>query len=260
MADAGSENASGHRAAVAPGRINERPRYRSNDAAQGPTRSGTYRPLQAHRRTPDTYRRQPGDSDERDYGFVDGQLELQPLDDVDDWRRGKLVSPDPTSVWPQIEPIRQTWMGTDDRTLVVGGLHGFETVLHSLDVDESDEEVGLLARIGFTREAARRRVEASEQLGEATVGIGWSAEVRLQNPLAGRRIIDRGVLQLEILHSQERTPLHARVIAHLEGELAAAPSPAERRRIRQMIKAIRRNPDKAIPWIEDREADEERRN
>jgi hypothetical protein len=49
---------------------------------------------------------------------------------------------------------------------------------------------------------------------------------------------------------------HARVIAHLESELAAAPRPAERRRIRQMIKSIRRNPDKAVTWTESQEADE----
>lgn len=188
---------------------------------------------------------------------MDGCLEVQRLDEVDDLRCGKLVSPDPTSVWPRIAPIQGTWIATDDRALVVSGLHGFETVLHSLDVDESDKEVGLLAKIAFTPESARRRVEASEQMGEATVGIPWSVEVRLQTPLAGREVIDRGVLQLEALRSEQPTPLHARVIAHLEDELAATPRPAERRRIRQIIKAIRRNPDKAVAWIENREADEE---
>ena len=196
----------------------------------------------------------------RECGLVDGQLEVQPLDGRDDWLRGKLASPDPSSVWPRIAPICETWIGTDGRTLLVGGLHGFETVLHSLDVDEAEDEAGLLARIAFTPEAARRLVEASEQIGEATIGIPWSAEVRLQNPLAGRKVIDRGVLQIEILNSEERTPLHAQVIANLERELAAAPRPAERRRIRHMIKAIRRNPDKAIPWAEDREGDEEQTN
>ena len=189
---------------------------------------------------------------------MDGQLEAQPLDDRDDWRRGNLVSPDPTSVWPEIAPICETWIGTDNRTLLVGGLHGFETILHSLDVDESDEEVGLLSRIAFTRDAARRRVEASEQMMEALVGIGWSSEVRLQSPLAGRKVIDRSVLQLKVLRSEEYRPLHAQVIGHLEAELAAAPRPAERRLIRQKIKAIRRNPYKALPWIEDPEADQER--
>ena len=127
-------------------------------------------------------------------------------------------------------------------------------------MDESEIEVGLLATIAFTPDAARRRVEASEQIGEPTIGLPWSAEVRLQNPLAGRKVVDRGVLQVEIMNSEERTPLHAQVIANLEGELATAPRPAERRRIRQMIKAIRRNPDKAIPLAEDREADEEQTN
>ena len=185
-------------------------------------------------------------------------MEVQLLGDRDDWRAGKLVSPDPTSVWPRIAPICETWIGTDDRTLLVEGLHGFDTVLHSLDVDESADEVGLLARIAFTPEAARRRVGASEQMGEAAVGIGWSAEFRLQNPLAGRRVIDRGVLQIEILASEKRTPVHEQVIANLQTELAAAPRPAERRRIRHLIKAIRLNPDKAVIWTENKEADEER--
>lgn len=191
--------------------------------------------------------------------LVDGQLEVQRLDDRDDWRRGRLVSPDPASVWPRIASICETWIGNDDRTLLVGGLHGFDTVLHSLDVDESEIEVGLLARIAFTPEAARRRIEASEQIGEATIGIPWSAEVRLLNPLAGRKVVDRGVLQVGILNSEERTPLHAQVIANLESELATA-RPAERRHIRQMIKAIRRNPDKAIPLAEHRKADDEQTN
>ena len=218
---------------------------------------GTYRPS---RRTVALQAGTPaaGYSDEREYGLVDGQLEVQLLDDRDDWRRGELVSPDPTSVWPRIAPICETWIGTDDRTLLVGGLHGFDTVLHSLDVDESADEIGLMARIAFTREAARRRVGASEQMGEATVGIGWSAQVRLQTPLAGRRVIDRGVLQIEILGSQKRTPLHEQVIANLETELAAAPRPAERRRIRHLIKSIRLNPDKAVLWTDSKEADEER--
>ncbi len=139
------------------------------------------------------------------------------------------MSPDPTSVWPRIAPIREAWIGTDDQALVVGGLHGFDTVLHSLDVDESDHEVGVTARIAFTQDAARRRAKASEQMGEATVGIGWSANVRLQNPLAGRKVIDRGVVQLELLRSEQSSPLHGLVIAHLEAELAATRGPAERR-------------------------------
>ena len=188
---------------------------------------------------------------------MDGRLEVQPLDDVDGWRRGRLVSPDPTSVWPRTEPICDAWIGTDDRTLVVGGLHGFETVLHSLEVDESEDEVGLLARIAFTREAARRRVEASEQMGEATVGIGWSAEVRLQRPLAGRRVVDRGVAQLETPRSDDAAPRHVQAIAHLERELAATPRPAARRRIRQAIKAIRRNPDKAAAGTDDLDGDDD---
>lgn len=213
-----------------------------SDSAPGSRHRGTWR--------------QGGHSDERDFRFVDGRLDVQPLDDSDEWRRGELVSPDPTSVWPRIVPIREVWVGADDQTLVVGGLHGFSTVLHSLDVDESDEAVGLLARIAFTQEAARRRVEASEQLGEAAVGIGWSAKVRLQNPVAGRKVIDRGLLQLEVLRSGQPSPLHARVITHLENELAATPRPAERRRIRKIIKAIRRNPDKVVAWMENQEADE----
>jgi len=183
-------------------------------------------------------------------------MEVQRLD-VADTRRGKLVVPDPTSVWPRIARIHEAWIAPDDRTLVVGGLHGFETVLHSLDVDESEDEVGLLARIAFTREAARRRVEASEPLLELLIGIGWSAEVRLQSPLAGRNVIDRGVSKLEAMHSEHAQPLHAQVLERLESELATAPRPAERRRIRQSIKAIRRNPFKAVAWIEDREANEE---
>lgn len=114
-----------------------------------------------------------------------GLLDVQRLDDGDDWRPRELVSPDPTSVSPRIAPIRETWIGTDDRTLVAGGLHGFGTVLHSLDVDKSDEEVGLLATIAFTPEAARRGVEASEQTGEATIGINWRARVSLQKPTGG---------------------------------------------------------------------------
>ncbi len=54
----------------------------------------------------------------------------------------------------------------------------------------------------------------------------------------------------EALGAQERPPLHAHVIADLQSELADTSRPAERRRIRQTIKAIRRNPDKAVPWVE----------
>jgi len=36
---------------------------------------------------------------------------------------------------------RETWIRSDDRTLVVRGLHGFDTVLRTR-CDESDEEVG----------------------------------------------------------------------------------------------------------------------
>ena len=220
--------------------------------------NGTYRPswrtvvLQR-------IRRQLGYWDETEYGLVDGQLEVQ----LATRRPRRLASrktrsPDPTSVWPRVAPICETWIGTDDRTLLVGGVHGFDTVLHSLDVDESADEVGLMAKIAFTREAARRRVGASVQMGEASVGIRWSAEVRLQNSLAGRRVIDRGVLQIEILGSEKCTPLHEQVIADLGTELAAATRPAERRRIRHLIKSIRLNPDKVVLWTDHKEADEER--
>ena len=184
---------------------------------------------------------------------VDGRLEVERLE-IDDWRRGKLVSPDPTSVWPRIERIHAVWGSPTDRTLVVGGLHGFETVLHSLELDETEDEVGLLARIGFTPESARRRLEASEPMLELAVGIAWCAEVRLQIPLAGRTVVDRGVSLLEVLRSEQATPLHTVVIADLERELTAKPRPAERRRIRQTIKAIRRNPLKALAWAEKQEA------
>ena len=187
---------------------------------------------------------------------MDGRLEVQLLDDVDDFRRGKIVSPDPTSVWPRVALIHEAWIAADDQTLVVGGLHGFETVLHSLDVDESEDEVGVLAKIAYTPEAARWRVEASERVLELAVGIPWRAQVCLQNPLAGRTVIDRGVLQLEAQRANQSPSLHSQVIAQLESELVGA-RPAERRRIRQTIKAIRRNPFKAVAWVEQRAADRE---
>lgn len=57
-------------------------------------------------------------------------------------------------------------------------------------------------------------------------------------------------MQLEALRSEECTPLvHAQVIVNLESELAAVPRPADRRRIRQMTKAIRRNPARRFPGL-----------
>ena len=44
------------------------------------------------------------------------------------------------------------------------------------------------------------------------------------------------------------------VIEELERELTAKPRPAERRRIRQSIKAIRRNPFKPVTWAEKHKA------
>lgn len=182
-----------------------------------------------------------------------GHLKVQLLD-ADDIPGSKLVAPDPTSVWPRVASIDQAWIATDDQTLVVGGLHGFETVLHSLDVDESQGEVGVLAKIAFTPEAARRRVDASGPSLELAIGIPWRAQVRLQSPLADRTVIDRGVLQLDDQRANQSPSLHSRVILQLESELPGA-RPAERRRIRQTIKAIRRNPFKALAWVEQRSAD-----
>src|SRR5687768_16237844 len=89
---------------------------------------------------------------------------------------GRLVSPDPTSVWPRISLIQDIWISPNDQILFVGGFHGFESVLHSLDLYESEKDVGLLAKIAFTPDAARQRVEASGPMLELSIGIGWCRE------------------------------------------------------------------------------------
>lgn len=98
------------------------------------------------------------------------------------------------------------------------------------------------------------RMESSELWGEALAGLPWQTEVHLQSSLAVRSVVDCGALQLQAEHGE---PLSAQVLAYLQKELAAAPTPAERRHIRQMMKAIRRNPFKPMAWIEELASDEE---
>jgi hypothetical protein len=175
---------------------------------------------------------------------VDGQLEVRRVG-VEESPWGELVEPDATSVWPRVATISEVWVLPDDANLVVGGHRGFETVLHSVEVEESAEAVGLLARIAFTREAARWRLEASEVPGETLIGIAWRTAVRLQSPLSGRAVIDRGSLQLHVFERNPSESLREKAIARLRIELSAAKTPSQRRRIRQTIEAIHRNPFKA---------------
>jgi hypothetical protein len=171
---------------------------------------------------------------------MDGRLEVrrEGLDRVP----VEMVSPDPTSVWPHLTAIREVWLGADDRTLVVEGLRGFETVLHSVDLDESADEVGLLVRLGVLRSVARHWIESCQQHGVAAVGLRWRTEVGLERTLGDRAVIDRGA-SLPYLQGES---VRDKALAQLEAELAAARTPAQRRRLRATIKAIRRNPYKAL--------------
>ena len=161
---------------------------------------------------------------------------------VDGLPQGELVLPDPTAVWPMVASIQEVWLEADDPRLVVVGLRGPTTVLHSLDVDESPAGVGLLALVAFPVEVARSMAERSQQPGLILPGLRWRAEVRLQRPLDGRPVHDRGP-QVPL----NQGSMSDDALARLRVELQAATAPAERRRIRQAMKAIRLNPLKASP-------------
>ncbi len=106
--------------------------------------------------------------------------------------------PDAPTLWPDPDlkpfddgPLEEVWLHPDGRTLTVYGLHGFDQALYSLAVEESDAEVVLSATIGFTPEAAQRMAESSEPLMIPAIGLRWCTEVRLQQPLADRRVVAR---------------------------------------------------------------------
>ena len=119
-------------------------------------------------------------------------------------------------------------------------------MLHSVEVDEPADAVGLLARTAFTREAARWRLEASEARGTLLAALDWHAHVRLRRPRARRSVVARGLLQLQSVNRPGAEALSGQAIARLESELSATKTPAERRRIRLTIKDIRRNPFKVM--------------
>jgi hypothetical protein len=146
-----------------------------------------------------------------------------------------------------VAPITEVWLEPDDRTLIVVGLRMPSTVLHSIAVDDGPTHVGLLALNAFPLEIARRMAERSEQPLLVLPGLPWRAEVRLQRPLAGRPVVDRGRLEGTTRNVDGGESTSGQAIARLRLEVEAARTPAERRRIRQTIKAIRRNPLKASP-------------
>ena len=174
------------------------------------------------------------------------QLEVRRVG-VDGVPQGEPVVPDTASVWPIVTTIETVWLEPDDQTLVVVGLRTPSTVLRSLDVEEAPTHVGLLAHHGYPLEIARWMVESSEQPGEPLVGLMWRVAVRLQSPLGGRPVIDRGPQVLRSRGVERGETLSDQALVRLHLELAAAETPAARRRIRQTIKAIRRNPFKAMP-------------
>jgi hypothetical protein len=176
---------------------------------------------------------------------VDGQLEIRRVG-VDGSPSGEPVTPDGTAVWPTITAIREVWLLPDEQVLAVVGHRGFETLLHSIEADESADAVGLTAIVGYTQEAARWRVEASEAPGMLLVALTWRTEVRLRDPLSGRVVIDRGLVQSQSFVGRERESVSGQAIEQLKSELSAAKTPAERRRIRATIKATLRNPFKAM--------------
>jgi hypothetical protein len=110
--------------------------------------------------------------------------------------------------------------------------------------------LGLLAHIAFTPAAARRLTEPAEQPGILLVGLYWRAEIRLQGPLSGRPVVDRGALRSQSSDVGHGHPASDEALAPLRLQLAAAETPAERRQIRHVIKAVRRNPYKAadLQW------------
>jgi hypothetical protein len=111
-------------------------------------------------------------------------------------------------------------------------------------VDESERTVGLLAKIGFPREIAQAHAERSERPAIHLAGVYWQADVRLQSALAGRSVVDRG---LEASDAVPGETVRDQALGRLDAELSEAKTPSERRRIRQQIRAIRRNPLKATP-------------
>ena len=185
----------------------------------------------------------------REAGGVEGQLEIRRVG-IDGVPQGELVTPDRASVWPMVATIEEVWLEPDDRTLVVVGLRSPSTVLHSLDVEESPDEVGLLAHDAFPFEVARQMAERSEQPGLILLGLPWRTEVSLRAPLGGRPVVDRGPSERRSRELEGGEPASHRALAALRVELSAAKTPAERRRIRQRMKAIRLNPLKALPLAE----------
>jgi hypothetical protein len=131
------------------------------------------------------------------------------------------IGPDAASVWRMVAALEEVWVHPDERTLDVVGLRGFDMVLHSLEVEESESVVELSALIAFTPEAARRLAEPSEQPGIRLIGWPWRAEVRLQSALWGRPVVDRGAVRSDSPSPDHGQTLVDQTLARLQTELAA---------------------------------------